>query len=79
MDYQGQGCPAVAATDATDVTVQHIVLDTARLPFTDAVVAAVSTDKRAVQLRMREPASAPHIAHHTSHTGFHNGANNLDF
>jgi hypothetical protein len=57
-DYQGQGCPAVAATDATDVTVQHIVLDTARLPFTDAVVSSVSADKRTVEIKMKEPDKA---------------------
>ena len=54
-DFEGQGCPAVAATDSTDVTVQHIVLDTARLPFTQAVVSTVSADKRTVQLTTKEP------------------------
>ena len=37
-DYIGTGCPAIGATDAVDVTVANLVLDTQRLPFTDAVV-----------------------------------------
>ena len=33
-------------------------MDTARLPFTDAVVSSVSADKRTVEIKMKEPDKA---------------------
>ena len=54
-DYLGAGCPAVGATDARDVVVTNLLLDTQRLPFTDCTVADVSSDGRTLQLKMVEP------------------------
>jgi hypothetical protein len=40
IDYIGAGCPAIGATDARDIRIENVVLDTQRLPWTDAVVSS---------------------------------------
>ena len=56
IDYAGNGCPAIGASDASNVTVQNVVMDTVRLPFTDGDIINISEDRLTVQLRMNEPA-----------------------
>jgi hypothetical protein len=58
IDYAGNGCPAIGASDAANLTVQNVVIDTVRLPFTDGDIVSVSDDRLTVQLRMSEPARA---------------------
>lgn len=54
-DYIANGCPAVAASAARDLTVQNLVLDTVRLPFTVGYVISTSVDRRSVRFKMAEP------------------------
>jgi hypothetical protein len=55
IDYVQNGCPAIAASDAENVSVQNVVIDSSRLPFTDATVVTISTDRKTVQLKLNEP------------------------
>jgi hypothetical protein len=55
IDYLRAGCPAVGATDASDVHVANLVLDTQRLPWTNATLSS-SADGRSLMLAMAEPA-----------------------
>ena len=57
-DYIGAGCAAIGAAGATRLTLRNLVLDTERLPFTDATVLDASSDGREVRLAMAEPARA---------------------
>jgi hypothetical protein len=58
-DYEGQGCPAVDAIDATNVaTVQHIVMDTTRLPFMQAVALSTTLSSPICCTVSRESAGA---------------------
>jgi hypothetical protein len=47
------GCPAIAAHHATDVSLQNLIIDLARLPFSEGLV--VSANTTSVKLRMKEP------------------------
>jgi hypothetical protein len=55
-DYAGAGCPVIAARRANNVTLRNLVLDTTRLPFTEAVVTEVTDAGRIVRLALRDPA-----------------------
>ena len=54
IDYVHAGCPAVGATDATDVHLVNLVLDTQRLPWTDATLSS-SADGRSLRVTMADP------------------------
>jgi hypothetical protein len=55
IDYQTNGCPAISAADARNVVLQHLVLDTTRLPFTDGTITSISNDRLTLNLTMNEP------------------------
>eukprot|EP01043_Picozoa_sp_COSAG02_P006096 COSAG02_NODE_170_length_31534_cov_33.568498_15_plen_1274_part_00 len=54
IDYLQAGCPAVGATDASDVHIANVVLDTQRLPWTNATLTS-SADGRSLRVAMTEP------------------------
>jgi hypothetical protein len=55
-DYLGAGCPAIAASHASNVTLRNLVLDTARLPFTEGHILDAPDGGRAVRIRVLDPA-----------------------
>jgi hypothetical protein len=55
IDYQVNGCPAISAAEAENVTIQNLVIDTARLPFSDGTITSISNDRETVQFKMNEP------------------------
>jgi hypothetical protein len=55
IDYQFNGCPAISASDSEDLTIQNVVMDTTRLPFTDGTITSISNDRLTVQLKTNEP------------------------
>ncbi len=55
IDYVHNGCPAVGSSHGSNLTIQNLVLDTTRLPFTDATVLSTSDGGREITLKMKEP------------------------
>eukprot|EP00039_Didymoeca_costata_P028996 m.22807 g.22807 ORF g.22807 m.22807 type:complete len:817 (-) comp7442_c0_seq1:1203-3653(-) len=55
VDYVNGGCPGIVAAHANNITIENIILDTARLPFTYGTITSVLFNTDEVVIATDEP------------------------